>query len=61
MRKRASKLPNRASTSAWIAPTLRYLAITVAALIVFSIVLLVAGKDPLRAYADTLRFTFGSS
>ena len=58
-------MPRRASAlalpAAWAAPALRYLASTFEVLVVFGIVLLVAGKDPLRAYADTLRFTFGNA
>jgi general nucleoside transport system permease protein len=37
--------------------SLRYLAVVIAALAVFAAVLLLAGKDPLRAYADTFRDT----
>ena len=47
--------------AAWASPALRYLAIAMVALVVFSIVLLLTGKDPLEAYADTLRYTFGNA
>ena len=39
----------------------RSIAVAAAAVVVFSLILLAAGKDPLRAYADTLAFTFGNS
>ncbi len=41
--------------------SLRYLAVVIAALAVFAAVLLLAGKDPLRAYADTFRDTLGDA
>jgi ABC-type uncharacterized transport system permease subunit len=40
---------------------LRYPVIIVLALAIFAIVLLVAGKDPLKAYSDTLAYTFGNA
>ena len=56
---------SRASTiglpTAWASPALRYFAITQVALVVFAIILLLAGKNPLQAYADTLRYTFGNA
>ena len=62
---RAPVQSSRASTialpSAWVSPALRYLAITLVALVVFSIILLLTGKDPLKAYVDTLRYTFGNA
>jgi simple sugar transport system permease protein len=49
----------------WQAPglraLLRYLAITAIALAGFAVVLLLTGKAPLRAYADTFRFTLGNA
>ena len=39
----------------------RYLAVVLAALAVFAAVLLLAGKDPLRAYADTFRDTLADA
>lgn len=41
--------------------SLRYLAVVIAALAVFAAVLLLAGKDPLRAYADTFRDTLADA
>jgi simple sugar transport system permease protein len=45
---------------AQIGAKLRASLVVLAALGVFALVLLATGKDPLRAYADTLRYTFGS-
>ncbi len=45
----------------WLLTLLRYLAMLGLALAVFAIVLLLFGKDPLRAYGDILRSTLGSS
>jgi simple sugar transport system permease protein len=45
----------------WLIALLRYLAMLGLALVVFAIVLLLFGKDPLRAYGDILRSTLGSS
>ncbi len=39
----------------------RLLGVAAAALAVFAVILLVAGKDPLRAYADTFRDAFGDA
>jgi simple sugar transport system permease protein len=44
-----------------LANLLRYLAMLGLALVVFAIVLLLFGKDPLRAYGDILRSTLGST
>jgi general nucleoside transport system permease protein len=41
--------------------SLRYAAIVAVALAVFAAVLLLAGKDPLRAYADTFRYTLANA
>ena len=41
--------------------TARYALICAVALAVFSAVLLLAGKDPLRAFADTFRATLGNA
>jgi ABC-type uncharacterized transport system permease subunit len=40
---------------------LRSVAVAAAAVLVFSLILIAAGKNPLRAYADTLAFTFGNA
>jgi general nucleoside transport system permease protein len=45
----------------WLLNLLRYLAMLGLALVVFAVVLLLFGKDPLRAYGDILRSTLGSS
>jgi general nucleoside transport system permease protein len=47
----------------WLASTQAkaYALATLAALAVFAILLAAAGKDPLRAYADTLVYVFGNS
>ena len=39
----------------------RALAIALIALVVFALILLVDGKDPLRAYRDTLLYVFGNA
>jgi len=39
---------------------IRSFGVAAAAVLVFSLILLAAGRDPLRAYADTLAFTFGN-
>ena len=39
----------------------RYLAIIVLALAIFGLILLAAGKDPIKAYADTFAYTFGNA
>ena len=39
---------------------LRFLTVLVLGLVAFAIVLLALGKDPLKAYADTFSYTFGS-
>ena len=41
--------------------SIRYVSIVAAALTVFAAVLLVAGKDPLKAYADTFRYTLANA
>jgi simple sugar transport system permease protein len=38
----------------------RYLLIILAALAIFGLILTAAGKDPLKAYADTFLYTFGN-
>ncbi|MCX7039521.1 MAG: ABC transporter permease, partial [Spirochaetes bacterium] len=38
----------------------RYLLIIVLALAIFALILVAAGKDPLKAYADTFAYTFGN-
>jgi simple sugar transport system permease protein len=58
-RELALALCGPASLEAWRrAP--RALAIALAALAVFALVLLIDGKDPLRAYRDTLVYVFGN-
>jgi simple sugar transport system permease protein len=47
--------------AAWCLIALRYLAVIVVALAVFSLILLVVGKDPVKAYADTFAYTFGNA
>src|SRR5512137_2012936 len=39
----------------------RYVLILASALVIYGLVLLVAGKDPIKAYVDTFTFTFGSA
>ena len=39
---------------------LRYILIIILALAVFALILVAAGKDPLKAYADTVAYTFGN-
>lgn len=51
---------SRFSRSGWVT-VLRYLAMVALALAIFAIVLLLFGKDPLRAYADILRSTLGTT
>ncbi len=51
---------SRFSRSGWVT-VLRYLAMVALALAIFAIVLLLFGKDPLRAYGDILRSTLGST
>jgi len=46
---------------ALVPAALRLLAVAAAALAVFAAVLLLAGKDPLRAYADAFRDAFGDA
>lgn len=41
--------------------SIRYLAIVAAALAVFAAILLMAGKDPLKAYADTFQYTLANA
>jgi ABC-type uncharacterized transport system permease subunit len=52
--------PNRAHpiTKGRIASLLSFLAVLALALAAFGLVLLLAGKDPIRAYADVFSFTF---
>ena len=50
-----------ARSSAVLRISARYGAITAVALAVFAVVLLVSGKDPLKAFADTFRFTLASA
>ncbi len=40
---------------------LRYAAILITALVVFALVLLLIGKNPLRAYADVFRYSLGNA
>ena len=47
--------------SAVLRTSANYALISVAALAVFAVILLAAGKDPLRAYADTFRVSFASA
>jgi general nucleoside transport system permease protein len=59
-------MPHEGMTAAiWNVPawrtTVRYGAIFVVALAVFAAILLAAGKDPLKAYADTFVYAFASS
>ena len=51
---------SRFSRSGWVT-VLRYLAMVALALAIFALVLLLFGKDPLRAYGDILRSTLGSA
>jgi general nucleoside transport system permease protein len=45
----------------WLQVLLRYLLTLLLALLLFGVVLVIFGKDPLRAYADIFRSTLGSS
>lgn len=45
---------------AWAIAGTRHALILVVALVAYALVLLVAGKDPIKAYADTFSFTMGS-
>ncbi len=56
----SSQPGSRFSRSGWVT-VLRYLAMVALALAIFAIVLLLFGKDPLRAYGDILRSTLGST
>jgi simple sugar transport system permease protein len=53
----------RDGVPSWLVPTQAraYGLATLAALVVFAMLLAAAGKDPLRAYADTLVYVFGNS
>ena len=51
---------SRFSRAGWVT-VLRYLGMVGLALLIFAIVLLLFGKDPLRAYGDILRSTLGST
>lgn len=62
MAARAVSLPaSSARWSRWVQPLARNAVIVLAVLAAFSAVLLLAGKDPLRAYADIFSQTFGTS
>ena len=56
-----SPSPRLALKREWVRRLIRYLGIFIVATVVFALVLLVSGKDPIRAYADTLTHTFGSA
>jgi ABC-type uncharacterized transport system permease subunit len=45
----------------WSSRPLRYLLIIVVALAIFSLILLLVGKDPVKAYRDTFAYTFGNA
>lgn len=45
----------------WTISVARYAMILVVALIAYAVVLLLAGKDPIKAYADTFSFALGTS
>jgi len=45
----------------WSSRPLRYLLIIVLALAIFSLILLLVGKDPVKAYRDTFAYTFGNA
>jgi ABC-type uncharacterized transport system permease subunit len=47
--------------ASWSSPPLRYLLIILVALAIFSLILLVVGKDPAKAYKDTFAYTFGNA
>ncbi len=53
--------PGSRFNRSWWGTVLRYLAMLSLALAIFAIVLLLFGKDPLRAYGDILRSTLGST
>src|SRR5512147_565213 len=55
-----SRPGSRFNRSGWVT-VLRYLGMVALALAIFAIVLLLFGKDPLRAYGDILRSTLGST
>jgi simple sugar transport system permease protein len=54
----------RLAAALWRSPALRasarHAAVVAAALVAFAVVLVAAGKDPLRAYADTFTFTLAN-
>jgi simple sugar transport system permease protein len=56
---------NKVRVALWNVPALRaavrYVAICAVALVVFAAILLVAGKDPLKAYADTFSNAFADA
>jgi general nucleoside transport system permease protein len=56
----AERMKLRVAGLAPLAPIVRYPVIAVFAFGLFAVVLLIAGKDPLRAYGDTAVLTFGS-
>ena len=50
----------RTARKGWAIAAARYAMILAIALVVYAVVLLLAGKDPIKAYADTFTFTMGS-
>jgi len=56
----ASKPPSPAAPRRPLPPGVRHVLIGLASLAIFAVLLLAAGKDPLRAYADTLVYVFGN-
>lgn len=57
---RTADLTTRFSKVRWAATPARYVLILAIALLAYAVVLLLAGKDPLRALTDTVSFTFGT-
>jgi len=52
--------PTRLLRKGWAMAGARYAVILIVALGAYALVLLIAGKDPIQAYADTFSFTLGS-
>ena len=48
-------------TAAAVRQGLRYLLIVLLSLVIFGLILVAAGKDPLKAYSDTFVYTFGNA
>ncbi|MCX6071155.1 MAG: ABC transporter permease [Chloroflexi bacterium] len=58
---RALKRVGETLRKRWGLGAVRYTVILIVALLAYGLVLLIAGKDPIKAYVDTFTFTFGSA